>query len=51
MKGFVDLKNHLWRWLKRMEMYAIILLVKDVFANENQEFFYKKDWDQLSSDC
>ena len=34
-----------------MEMYAIILLVKDMFGNENQDFNSKKDWNQLSSDC
>jgi len=26
-----------------MEMYAIILLVKDMFGNENQDFINKKD--------
>ena len=34
-----------------MEMYAIILLVKEIFVNENLDFFNKKDWNQFSSDC
>ena len=34
-----------------MEMYAIILLVNDMFGNENQDLINKKNWDQLSSDC